>query len=59
MRMGSPQYDELIHDGEPIADDIEHESLIWSDDRRLLAAQRLVYGKEAPGTRIVVFGAPN
>jgi hypothetical protein len=38
MRMGSPQYGELILDGEPIADDIEHESrfdsrtTVWCTD---------------------------
>jgi hypothetical protein len=40
--MGSPQYGELILDGEPIAKSIEHESLTWSDDRRLLGGQQLV-----------------
>jgi hypothetical protein len=42
MRMGSPQYGELILDGEPTAKSIGHESLMWSDDRRLLAGQQLV-----------------
>jgi hypothetical protein len=54
LRMGSPQYGELILDGEPIADDIEHESLTWSDDRRLLAAQQLVSWGKGPRSRIVV-----
>jgi hypothetical protein len=52
--MGSPQWGQLILDGEAIEDDIAHESLIWSDDRRLLAAQHLVHAKEAPRTRVVV-----
>jgi hypothetical protein len=54
LRMGSPQYGELILDSEPIADDIEHESLTWSDDRRLLAAQQLVSWGKGPRSRIVV-----
>ena len=52
--MGSPQYGELILDGEPIADDIEHESLTWSEDRRLLAAQQLFSWRKGPRTRLVV-----
>jgi hypothetical protein len=49
LRMGSPQYGQLILDGKPIAKSIEYESLTWSDDRRLLAAQHLVDGKEGRG----------
>jgi hypothetical protein len=57
IRMGSPQYGELILDGKPIARSIEHESLTWSNDRRLLAAQQFVSGLDGPRTRIVVFDA--
>jgi hypothetical protein len=49
-----PQWGQLFLDGEPIADEIEYESLTWSDDRRLLAVQHLVSWKQAPRTRIVV-----
>lgn len=55
--MGSPQYGELVLDGEPIADDIEHESLTWSDGRRLLAGQQLVSWQQGPRTRVVVIDA--
>jgi hypothetical protein len=55
--MGSPQYGELIVDGDPIATDIEHESLTWSDDRRLLAAQQLVSWGKGPRTRVLVIDA--
>jgi hypothetical protein len=55
--MGSPQWGELILDGEPFAKSIEHESLIWSDDRRFLAAQQFVSGRSGPKTRIVVIDA--
>jgi hypothetical protein len=54
LRMGSPQYGELILDGEPMAKGIEFESLMWSGDRRLLAAQQFVSGLDGPRTRIVV-----
>jgi hypothetical protein len=59
MRMGSPQYGQLILDGEPVprARDIEFESLVWSDDRRLLAGQELVSWQNQPKTRVVVFDA--
>jgi hypothetical protein len=57
MRMGSPQYGELILDGEPIANDIEYESLIWSDGRRLLAGQQLVSWGKGPRTRVLVIDA--
>jgi hypothetical protein len=52
--MGGPQYGELILDGEPFARSIEYESLTWSDDRRLLAAQQFVTDMDGPRTRIVV-----
>jgi hypothetical protein len=52
LRMGSPQYGQLILDGKPIARSIEYESLTWSDDRRLLAVQQFV--SDGPRTRIVV-----
>lgn len=55
--MGSPQYGELILDSERIAGSIEYESLIWSDDRSLLAAQELVSWGKGPRTRVVVFDA--
>lgn len=57
LRMGSPQYGELILDGEPMARGIEYESLTWSGDRRLLAAQQFVSGLDGPRTRIVVIDA--
>jgi hypothetical protein len=57
MRMGSPQYGELILDGEPIAKSIEHESLTWSDDRRLLGGQQLVSWRNGPRTRVLVIDA--
>jgi hypothetical protein len=57
MRMGSPQYGQLILDGEPIARDVEHESLTWSDDRRFLAGQQLVSWRQGPRTRVVVIDA--
>jgi hypothetical protein len=59
MRMGSPQYGQLILDGEPIAsaDAIEFDSLVWSTDRRLLAAQELVSWFDGPKTRVVVIDA--
>lgn len=55
--MGSPQYGELILDGDPIATDIECESLTWSVDRRLLAGQQLVSWGKGPRTRVVVIDA--
>ena len=55
--MGSPQYGELMLDGEPIAKDIEYESLVWSDDRRLLAGQQLVSWGKGPRTCVVVIDA--
>jgi hypothetical protein len=57
MRMGSPQYGELILDGEAIAKEIEYQSLTWSDDRRLLAGQQLVSWRDGPRTRVVVIDA--
>lgn len=57
MRMGSPQYGQLILHGEPVprARDIEFESLVWSGDRRLLAGQELVSWLHEPRTRVVIF----
>ena len=51
--MGSPQYGQLILDRKPTPwRDIESESLTWSSDRRLLAAQELVsWGAENPRGR--------
>jgi hypothetical protein len=57
MRMGSPQYGELILDGEPTAKSIGHESLMWSDDRRLLAGQQLVSWRNGPRTRVLAIDA--
>ncbi len=45
--MGSPQYGWLIVDGKPTEKrDIESESLVWSDDRRVLAAQKLARARK-------------
>jgi hypothetical protein len=55
--MGSPQYGELILDGEPMAKAIECESLTWSADRRVLAAQQFVSDVDGPRTRIILFDA--
>jgi len=61
MRMGSPQYGRLILDGEEFVTSepqgIESDSLVWSDDGRLLAAQELDYSISYPGTRVVVIDA--
>jgi hypothetical protein len=59
MRMGSPQYGQLILHGEPVprARDIEFESLVWSGDRRLLAGQELVSWLHEPRTRVVIYDA--
>jgi hypothetical protein len=58
IRMGSPQYGQLILDGEPVsrALEIEAGSLVWSSDGGRLAAQELVSWPDAPITRVVVFG---
>ena len=57
MRMGSPQYGQLILDGEPVsrALEIEAGSLVWSSDGERLAAQELVSWPDAPTARVVVF----
>jgi hypothetical protein len=57
MRMGSPQYGQLILDGEPVsgAPEIEAGSHVWSSDGGRLAAQELVSWPDAPITRVVVF----
>ena len=61
MRMGSPQYGRLILDGEEFVSSqpqgIESDSLVWSDDGRLLAAQELDLSIPYPGTRVVVIDA--
>jgi pimeloyl-ACP methyl ester carboxylesterase len=58
IRMGSPQYGQLILDAEPVsrALEIEAGSLVWSSDGGRLAAQELVSWPDAPITRVVVFG---
>jgi hypothetical protein len=57
MRMGSPQYGQLILDRDPgsRALEIEAGSLVWSSDGERLAAQELVSWPDAPITRVVVF----
>jgi hypothetical protein len=57
MRMGSPQYGELVLDDQPMPDaqSIEFQSLTWSHDGRMLAAQELVSWVDGPETRVVVF----
>jgi hypothetical protein len=60
LRMGSPQYGRLILDRKPLEQlgtDVEHKSLLWSSDRRLLAAQSFVSGDDEPVTRVVVIDA--
>ena len=61
MRMGSPQYGRLILDGKEFGSSqlqgIESDSLVWSDDGRLLAAQELDLSIPYPGTRVVVIDA--
>jgi hypothetical protein len=58
IRMGSPRYGRLILDRKPTEfDDIESESLLWSEDRRLLAAQELLAASTRPTTRVVVIDA--
>jgi len=56
LRMGSPQYGELILDGQTFQTkpSLEWESLLWSDDERLLAGQELVAWENGPQTRVVV-----
>jgi len=55
--MGSPEYGQLILDGEPVSGALEIEagSLVWSSNGRRLAAQALVSWPDAPITRVVVF----
>ena len=55
--MGSPQYGQLVLDGEPLGGSlaIEANSLLWSEDGRRLAAQELVSWPDDPITRVVVF----
>jgi hypothetical protein len=55
--MGSPQYGQLILDGEPVSGALEIEagSLVSSSDGARLAAQELVSWPDAPITRVVVF----
>jgi hypothetical protein len=55
--MGSPHYGRLTLDGKAIsgAADIEIHSLLWSDDRKQLAAQELVSWSTEPTTRVLVF----
>ena len=57
LRMGSPQYGQLVLDGEPLGGSlaIEANSLLWSEDGRRLAAQELVSWPDDPITRVVVF----
>jgi hypothetical protein len=55
--MGSPQYGQLLLDGEPLSGplEIEASSLLWSGDGARLAAQELVSWPDGPITRVVVF----
>lgn len=57
--MGSPQYGKLVLDGEPFRTEprIESESLLWSEDKRLLAGQELVSWRDGPQTRVIVIDA--
>jgi hypothetical protein len=57
LRMGSPQYGQLVLDGEVLSGSlaIEATSLRWSGDGRRLAAQELVSWPDGPITRVVVF----
>jgi hypothetical protein len=59
LRMGGPQYGRLVLDRKPLEDmvSIEHKSLLWSVDRRLLAAQAFVSGDDEPVTSVVVVDA--
>jgi hypothetical protein len=55
--MGSPQYGQLVLDGEVLSGAlaIEASSLLWSGDGGRLAAQELVSRPDGPITRVVVF----
>src|SRR5436190_2820694 len=57
LRMGSPQYGQLVLDGEPLGGSlaIEANSLLWSEDGGRLAAQELVSWPDGPITRVLVF----
>jgi hypothetical protein len=57
IRMGSPQYGQLVLDGEPLSGSLEIEasSLLWSGDGGRLAAQELFSWPDGPITRVVVF----
>lgn len=58
MRMGSPQYGQLLLDGEPVPRGewgVEFQSLVWSDDGKRLAWQELVSWWTEPKTRVVAF----
>jgi hypothetical protein len=59
MRMGSPQYGDLVLDGETFRTEpsVESESLLWSDDERLLAGQELISWQDGPQTRVIVIDA--
>jgi hypothetical protein len=49
--MGSPQYAQLVLDGEPLGGSL----VLWSEDGGRLAAQELVSWPDGPITRMVVF----
>jgi hypothetical protein len=57
--MGSPQYGELMLDGVVFRTEprLESESLLWSEDERMLAGQELVSWKDGPQTRVIVIDA--
>jgi hypothetical protein len=59
MRMGSPTYGRLVLDGDAFSKSlsVESESLLWSDDERMLAGQELVSWWDGPRTRVVVIDA--
>ena len=56
IRMGSPQYGELVLDGDAFSTrpSLASESLLWSEDERLLAGQELLSSRNGPQTRVVV-----
>jgi hypothetical protein len=56
MRMGSPQYGQLVLDGHVVRglNSVEADSLVWSGDGRQLAVQELVSWADAPKTRVAV-----
>ena len=55
MRMGSTLYGRLTLEGDVIAGSYQAGSLLWSAERRCLAAQELVSWIDGPTTRVVVF----